>query len=217
MVDRAGLPGGRRAPEDILTQIVEADIDNLRLTLREEDKEAFRKAVSLILASKRIFVVGFRSAYGLALFLGFNLNWILGNIKVVGFPAQDLWEDLIHVGPQDLVIGISFPRYTEATVSALAAARTRPCKIIALTDSIMSPLARYADVVLTARHSIPTYADSFVAPLGVVNALLAATATSTTHKSQMSKKLRMLESLWDQFGVHHRDYDASRSHTKGRP
>ena len=200
-IDRLELAGNEDPSKSIAARVMQADMENLRLTWRDFDEAAFRDAVSAIARARRILVVGFRGAGSLALFLGLNLNWILGNVKVAGFTAQDLWEDLIHLRTGDLVIGISFPRYTDATVRAISEARRRGCTIIALTDSVLSPLSQYADVVLTARHTIPTYADSFVAPLSVINALLAASAVQ---KPRTTKELRKLEDLWTRAGVYYR-------------
>jgi DNA-binding MurR/RpiR family transcriptional regulator len=201
-VDRLELANGRNTAKGIAARIMEADMENLRLTLRDLDASAFRDSVSAMTRARRILVIGFRGAASLALFLGLNLNWILGNVKVAGFTAQDLWEDLVHLKQGDLVIGISFPRYTDATVRAIAEARRRGCSIIALTASVLSPLSRHADVVLTARHTIPTYADSFVGPLSVINALLAA--TGAVNKTRTTGELRRLEELWDRCGVYYR-------------
>jgi DNA-binding MurR/RpiR family transcriptional regulator len=204
-VDRMELAGIPNTAKSLLASIVEADVENLRFTLRDLDESAFREAVSIIVKARRILIVGFRGPACLALFLGFNLNWIRGNVKVAGFNAQDLWEDLVHLGQDDLVIGISFPRYTGATVRAIAEARKRGCKIVALTDSVLSPLSKYADVVLNARHNIPAYVDSFVAALSIVNALLAA--ISMVNKARTTRGLRQLEDLWNRSGVFYRSSD----------
>ena len=208
-VERLELTAGRDSAENIASRIVEADIENLRLTLRDLDESAFRAAVSAIVEARRILVVGFRGAASLALFLGLNLNWILGNVKVAGFTAQDLWEDLVHLGRSDLVVGISFPRYTNATVRAIAEGQKQGCKIVVLTDSVLSPLSQCADVVLAARHTVPSYADSFVAPLSVINALLAA--VSAADKPRTTRELRRLEALWDRCGVYYRSSNKSKT------
>lgn len=208
-VDRLELAGRPNGAQSMAARIIEADIENLRVTLRSLDDSTFQAAVSAIMKARRILVVGFRGAASLALFLGLNLNWILGNVKVAGFTAQDLWEDLVHLKRGDLVIGISFPRYTDATVRAIAEAQKQGSTIIALTDGVLSPLSQYADVVLTARHTIPTYADSFVAPLSIINALLAATGAAD--KPRTTRELRRLEVLWDRCGVYYRP--ANRSYT----
>jgi len=101
-----------------------------------------------------------------------------------------------------VVVGISFPRYTRATVQVVAAAREQRCRIIALTDSVVSPLSKYADVLLIARDTIPSYTDSFVAPLSIINALLAA--ISTAGRPRTTRNLRKLENLWKMYTVYHK-------------
>jgi DNA-binding MurR/RpiR family transcriptional regulator len=203
-VDRLiGMAEGMHSQEDLLAAILQADIDNIRMTLRDLDRGAFQNAVTALVEADRILVVGFRSAASLALFLGFNLNWILGNVKVAGFTAQDFWEDLVHLGPRDVVVGITFPRYTRATVQALTAAADRGCRLIAITDSVVSPLSRHADVLLTARHGIPAYTDSFTAPMSLINALLAAVGAAD--RSRTARNLRKLEDLWERFEVYQKD------------
>lgn len=200
-VDRLFGPTDAVTPdEDIVTRVMQTDLDAIRFTLNELDRTAFKNAVAAITHARRIIVVGFRSAAALALFLGFNLNWIQGNVKVAGLAIQDLWEDIAHLGRRDVAIGISFPRYTRATVQAMAAAKSHGCTVIVLTNSVLSPMSRHADIVLTARHSIPTYTDSFVAPLSVINALLAA--TSMANKGRVSARLRKLEDLWKRYRIY---------------
>jgi len=199
-VDRlVGMAEGMNSQEDLLAAILQADIDNIRMTLRDLDRGAFQDAVNALVEADRILVFGFRSAASLALFLGFNLNRILGNVNVAGFTAEDLWEDLVHLGPRDVVVGITFPRYTRATVQALAAAADRDCGLIAITDRVVSPLIRHADVLLTARHGIPAYTDSFTAPMSLINALLAAVGAAD--RSRTARNLRKLEDLWERFEV----------------
>ncbi|MDR7454643.1 MAG: MurR/RpiR family transcriptional regulator, partial [Armatimonadota bacterium] len=113
MVRSRLAPDGRAQPapasgsaDEVLTAIMQADAENIRLTLRDVDRKAFRTAVALLLGARRILVVGFRGATSLALFMGFNLDWILGNVKVVGHAGQDLWESLVHLGKDDVVVGI---------------------------------------------------------------------------------------------------------------
>lgn len=201
-VDRLRLVTDRTATRSIAARVIEADLKNLQLTLRDLDDAAFRDAVGAVRGARKILVLGFKGAAALALLLGRNLNRILGNVQVEGGSPQDLWEDLVHFGPGDLVIGISFPRYIDATVRAVAQARRQGCRVVVLTDSVLSPLSRYADVVLTARHANETYVNSFVAPLSLINALLAA--VSVADKSRAASAFRRLEDVWDRGNVYYR-------------
>jgi DNA-binding MurR/RpiR family transcriptional regulator len=197
---RARPSSGAASADEVLTAIMQADAENIRLTLRDVDRRAFRTAVALLLGARRILVVGFRGATSLALFMGFNLDWILGNVKVVGHAGQDLWESLVHLGRDDVVVGIGFPRHTRSTIQALAAARARGCRVVALTDGVVSPLTRHADVLLTARGTVPALTDSYVAPLSLINALLAA--TSAADRTRATRTRRKLEELQTQYGVY---------------
>lgn len=197
---RAQPASGTGGADQVLTAIMQADAENIRLTLRDVDRRAFRAAVALLLGARRILVVGFRGATSLALFMGFNLDWILGNVKVVGHAGQDLWESLVHLGRDDVVVGICFPRHTRSTIQALAAARERGCRVVALTDGVVSPLTRHADILLTARGTVPALTDSYVAPLSLINALLAA--TSAADRARATRTRRKLEELQAQYGVY---------------
>lgn len=201
-VDR--LWGSAAAGEQgVMYNVMSTDMENIRLTLRDLDETAFERAVEAILDARRIAVVGVRSAAALAFFLGFNLSWILNNVHVVGAGPLDMWEQLASLGPGDLVIAISFPRYTRPAVRALELAAQRGCKTVAITDTVMSPLARRADITLTARGNIASFVDSFVAPLSVVNALL--TAVSIKDKDRTGRALAALEEVWEREGVYYRE------------
>ncbi len=181
--------------------VMQADAENIRLTLQELSPEAFDEAVTMILEAQRIAVVGLRSASSLALFLSYWLNWVLRNVTYVGYGSGEGIEQLIAFGEQDLVIGISFPRYTRRTVELMGFARTRGVKTIAITDGLLSPLARHADVVLTAHTSMASFVDSFVAPLSLVNALICAVAVR--EEKRVKEALAEMEELWQKYDVYH--------------
>ena len=201
-VDR--LWGSAAAGEQgILYNVMNTDMENIRLTLRDLDEAAFERAVDAILAARQIAVVGVRSGASLAWFLGFNLSWVLNNVRVVGSGPLDMWEQIATLEPADLVIAISFPRYSRPTVRALDLARKRGVKTIAITDTIMSPLAQRADITLTARGNIASFVDSFVAPLSLANALL--TAVSVRDKDRTARALAGLEEIWEREGIYYQE------------
>jgi DNA-binding MurR/RpiR family transcriptional regulator len=185
---------------DVPFAIMGADMANIRLTARDLDRRSFHSALSLILNAHRILVIGLGSSYMLAMYLGDHLNRLRGKATTVGSTSQDVWENLIHLGKRDLAIGISFPRYTRATIEALAACRTFGCSVVALTDSVVSPAAKHANVILVSRHSIPAYTNSFCAPLSVINALLAS--VSMASKRGTARSFQRLEDLWKAHHVH---------------
>ena len=186
--------------ENALKSVLKADMENIRATLEKINSNAFDEVVDAIFSSKRIYIVGFRSSQSLADFLGFYLNLILDNVRTVSTGVSDIFEQLLRVGKDDLVIGIGFPRYSTRTVEALKFAKSRNAKVIALTDSLLSPLASNADYTLVAQSNMASFVDSLVAPLSVINALVVA--VGLREKEKISSSFSTLESLWEQNNVY---------------
>lgn len=186
--------------KNILEKIIRTDMQNLQLTLEEISREDFNRAVEAIRRARKIYVVGLRSAASLAHFLGFYLNLILKNITVIK-DMETVFEELVNINNKDLVIGISFHRYTRRTVEFLNLAREKGAQVIAFTDSVISPLAEYAHILLTARSDINSFIDSFVAPLSVINAILVA--VSEKDKENVVHNLSELESIWNKMGIYY--------------
>lgn len=160
--------------ESVAREIMETDLENLRRTMQDLNKETFNAAVEAIIEAESIYVVGGRSARSLAHFLAFYLQMIGKCVHVNPQGLGSIYEELFPLRPQDLVIGISFPRYTREIVEGFAYARAKGAKTLALTDNVISPLGQMADISLTARSNLGSYIESFVAPLSVINALLTA-------------------------------------------
>ena len=199
-VDRLlGSAEGMGSDEAVLNKVLLQDCENIRNTLQETDPAAFTEAIELILGARRVYVMGLRSASSLAVFLAFCLNWALGNTQAMLSGVEDWLEQLATLGPEDLLITISFPRYTRKTVDAAEFAHSRGAKILAITDSVMSPLARFATVVLPARSSIDSFVDSFSAPLSLINALL--TAVGQRARTKTVTALERLEGEWRKYRV----------------
>ncbi|MEW6425557.1 MAG: MurR/RpiR family transcriptional regulator [Bacillota bacterium] len=186
--------------KNILAKIIRTDMQNLQLTLEEISQEEFNRAVSAIHQARRIYVAGLRSAASLAHFLGFYLDLVLKNTTVLK-DMETMLEDLITLNEKDLVIGISFHRYTRRVVEFLCGARERGAKVIALTDSVLSPLAQNADITLLARSDINSFIDSFVAPLSIINALIVA--VSEKDREGVLNTLSELEDVWKKLGVYY--------------
>jgi DNA-binding MurR/RpiR family transcriptional regulator len=185
---------------NLLETVIHTDMQNLALTLEEISYEGFAAAVSAIAGARNICVVGLRSAAAPAQFLGFYLDLLLRNTRVIR-DSETVFEGLTTLDGQDLVIGISFPHYTRRTVEILGYARERGAKIVAITDSVLSPLARYADVTLTARSDINSFIDSFVAPLSIINALIVA--VSEKDREGVLHTLAGLDELWSRFKIYY--------------
>ena len=174
-IQRMEVTYGRISQSEILASVLQSDIEKIKLTLANMDQNAFELAVDTILNAKRIYVVGIRSCAPLANFLSFYLNLIFDNVTSVHTnSSSEIFEQLIRIGAEDVIIGISFPRYSMRTLKALEFASNRKAKVITLTDSVHSPMNLYSSCNLIARSDMASIVDSLVAPLSVINALVVA-------------------------------------------
>ena len=174
------------------------------MTLSNLDKTHFEQAVEMMLQAKRIYIVGIRSCAPLASFLGFYLNLIFENVTLVNTnSSSEIFEQLIRIGEEDVIIGISFPRYSVRTLRALEFANNRKAKVITLTDSEHSPMTAYSSCNLIARSDMASIVDSLVAPLSVVNALVVALCMKK--RDELTKTLGSLEEIWDEYQVYNKD------------
>ena len=199
-VQRLELRNDYFSDEDALKGVLKADMENIRSTLEKINQNTFQDVVQNIFEAKRIYIVGLRSSTALADFLGFYLNIILQNVKVVSYGISDVFEQMINVGEGDLVIGIGFPRYAAKTIDALEFSRDRGAKVVALTDSLLSPLATKADYTLIAQSNMASFVDSLVAPLSVINAVIIA--VGMREKENISDIFSNLEQIWKNYNVY---------------
>lgn len=187
--------------EDVLTAILQSDINNIESTLEQVDTDAFRMAVELVKNARRIYVVGIRNCEPLAGFLGFYLNMMFERVEMVRTnSASEIFEQMLRVGSEDVVIGISFPRYSMRTLKAMEFANNRNAKVIAVTDSIHSPMNLYSSCNLTARSEMASVVDSLTAPLSLVNALIVALCME--RQEEMGRYLETLEDIWEEYQVY---------------
>jgi len=184
----------------LLKSVLKADMNNIRLTLEEVNKDDFDKVVESIFSARNIYILGLRSAAPLAHFMGYYLSFIFDNVRLVTSGINDILEQLVHISPQDLLIGISFPRYARRTVEAVNFAKGKGAKIVAITDAILSPLTSYADYILLARSDMASFVDSLVAPLSLINALIVA--VGIRKKPDISSDFLELEKIWDNYQVY---------------
>ena len=173
-VQRLELSNNFVSEENALKGVLKSDIENIRITLEKISNETFENVVNSIFNAKKIYIIGLRSSTALAEFFGFYLNLILDNVNVVGYGISDIFEQIINISEDDLVIGIGFPRYAIRTIDALSYAQDKGTKVVAITDSLLSPLATKADYTLIAQSNMASFVDSLVAPLSVINALIVA-------------------------------------------
>ena len=186
--------------DDVLLTVLKADMRNIRSTIEEMDQQAFKQAVSMLLEARHIYILGLRSAAPLAQFLGYYLNFIFDNIRVVAAASNDVYEGIVRMGLGDVLIGISFPRYSSRTLEAMRFAKRNKAQVIALTDGEMSPLCQASDVCLSARTDMTSFVDSLAAPLSLINALIVAVGLQK--KQELSTHLNKLEGIWSEHRVY---------------
>jgi len=200
-IQRIEVSEGRMGGHDVLSSVMHSDMEQIRMTQEEIDQESFQAAVDSIARAKRIYVLGVRSSASLVSFMGFYFNLLFGNVtQVTSTAASEMFEQILHAGEGDVVIGVSFPRYSIRTVEAMEYARSRGATVIAITDSDASPLAGIAHHTLVAKSDMASFVDSLVAPLSLINALVVAVGRK--NPEQLSSTFASLEQLWDEYGVY---------------
>ncbi len=200
-VQRIEVTNDRLGDQDLLSMVLQSDIEKIRMTLEELDRESFERAVDAIVSAKKIYIIGVRSSAAIATFLHFYFNLIFENVSLVSAnTASEVFESLLRVGEGDVVVGVSFPRYSSRTVQAMNFARDRGATTVAITDSEASPLAPISHYTLKARSDMASFVDSLVAPLSLVNALLVA--VSQRKNDDLAHTFRTLEEIWDEYGVY---------------
>ena len=205
-VQRIELSNDIITQENALKCVLKADMENIRATLEKIDHKTFDDVVNSLFKAKKIYIIGLRSSSALAEFLAFYLNLILDNVKVVAYGVSDIFEQMLNVSEEDVVIGIGFPRYATRTVEALAFAKSRNADVVAITDSLVSPLAAKAEYTLIAQSNMASFVDSLVAPLSVINALIIA--VGLREKEKITNTFATLENIWEEYQVYsYRDKD----------
>lgn len=184
----------------VLTRVLKADMANIRSTMDELDLGAFERAIDMILQARRIYVLGLRASAPLAMFLAHYLNFTSARVTAVTSGVSDIFEQMFRIGPGDLLIGISFPRYTRRTVEAMHFARGRNASLIAITDGPLSPLHACADLCLSARSDMASFVDSMAAPMSLINALIVA--VGQRRRSEVGSFFQEMEEVWSQYDVY---------------
>ena len=203
-LQQMGAKYGNSSQSEILTSVIRADMEKMEDTIHNLDPAAFETAVSSILEAKHVYVIGLRSCEPLASFLSFYLSMIRGDVmQLKTTSTTELFEQMIRVSDEDVVIGISFPRYSMRTLKAMEFANDRNAKVITITDSVHSPMNLYSSCNLLARSDMVSIVDSLVAPLSVINALVVALCVKAPE--QASKNLKDLEEVWSNYQVYLND------------
>jgi len=184
--------------QDILSMIMQSDMEKIQITMEQADRQSFHDSVQAIVNARRIYVLGIRSSSSLSGFLSFYFRLVFDNVIHVD-EATTIFEQIGRIGEGDVIIGISFPRYSQRTVKALTFARAQGATVIALTDSAESAVAKSAHHLLLAQSDMASFVDSLVAPLSMINALLVSVARQRS--SEVAKTLENLEKIWTEDAV----------------
>ena len=201
LIQRIEVSNDRIGDQDIMSMVMQSDIEKIRLTLEETDRTSFSHAVEAISSARRVYILGVRSASALANFMSFYFTFIFDNVVHVDTTSiSEVFEQVMRIGPDDVLIGLSFPRYSKRTVKAMQYAKKQGATVIAITDSDVSPLANIADVSLFAKSDMASFVDSLVAPLSLVNALIVA--VSRVKNDQLEATFGKLESIWAEYEVY---------------
>lgn len=203
-VQKIGAKYGKSTQSEILTSVLHADIEKIQDTIEHLDGTFFEMAVDTILEAETIYVLGMRSCEPLASFLHFYLNMIRGNVVLLSSTSiSEIFEQMIRIGERDAIVGISFPRYSMRTLKAMEFANDRNAKVIAITDSVHSPMNLYSSCNLFARSDMVSIVDSLVAPLSVINALVVALCLK--RPKDVKNNLEQLEQAWNNYQVYLND------------
>jgi len=187
--------------ENVLVKVLQQDIENITETLKQVSGDDFRRFVEALNAAERIVIIGLRSAHSLAVLMGIALGFLQRDVWIVTPGIGDMWDRLLGLKKDDVVVGICFPRYTKETVEVLRFAHERGIRTLAITDSPISPLARYAECVLPARCRMDSFIESFTAALSLINAVV--TAAGVYRKDATMASLKKLEDFWKARGIYY--------------
>ena len=205
-VQRIEVANNRLGDQDVVSMVLHADMEKLRQTSETISREEFNTAVDAILKAKRVYILGVRSVAPLANFLGHYLNYMFNNVHVIsGFSAGEMFEKIVGVNSEDVIIAFSFPRYSASTTKGARYCRSAGATVIGITDSKDSPLGQCSDHILVAKSDMVSLVDSLVAPLSLVNALIVAIAAK--REKELSQTFANLERIWDEYDVYEKQVE----------
>ncbi len=205
-VQRIEVANDRLGDQDVLSMVIQSDMEKLRQTAETVSREDFNAVVEAVLGARRVYIMGSRSTAVLANFLGHYLRHMLDDVRVVtSSGASELFEQIIGVGPEDVVVAFSFPRYSSATFKGAQFCRSTGAKVVGVTDSALSPLGRSSDHVLLCKSDMISLVDSLTAPLSIANALIVAIAAR--RERELQKTFQSLEKVWEEYQVYEKRVD----------
>ena len=205
-VQRIEVANNRFGDQDVVSMVLHSDMEKLRQTSETVSREEFNAAVDAILKAKRVYILGVRSVAPLANFLGHYLNYMFNNVHIIsGFSAGEMFEKIVGVNAEDVIVAFSFPRYSASTTKGARYCRSAGATVIGITDSKDSPLGQCCDHVLLAKSDMVSLVDSLVAPLSLVNALIVAIAAK--REKELSQTFANLERIWDEYDVYEKQVE----------
>lgn len=199
-VQRISMSNEYSNSENILKSAMEKDMENIEKTINEVGHDSLQQATDLILNANNVYILGLRSSSFLAGYLGFYLSFLIKEVKVVTSGPNDLFEQLLKADSNDVIIGISYPRYSKRTLEALDFCREKGCKIISITDSLISPASKYSNISLIASSDMLSFVDSLVAPMSLINALIVSIGIEK--KEEITSYFEDLEAIWNKYNVY---------------
>lgn len=200
-VQRMEVTNEQIGSSDVLTKVLTKDMDRIKKTLEETSRDDFKKAVDTIINARNIYILGIRSATCLSRFMSFYFNHIFNNVKFVNTAStSEMFEQIFRIDERDVFIAISFPRYSQRTISAAKYASSKGATVIGITDAEDSPIYTYSTLHLLAKSDTASFVDSLVAPLSLINALIVAVGLEK--KDEITKTYEELEGIWDTYNVY---------------
>ena len=205
-LQRMEVSQSRMDKDHLLGSVLRSDINHIKETINLADQEAFDEATKMILKAKTIYILGVRSSAPLSIYLGYYLTLFFDDVRVVGTNTiSETFEQLLKIGPEDVLIGISFPRYSKRTVKAMNFAHSRGAGVIAITDNDQAPVVPPSDCCLKAYSNMISFVDSLVGPMSLINALIVA--LSMERSEEVEGVLSSLENIWREYDVYESQED----------
>ena len=209
-VQRMEVTFDRINKDNILKSVLHSDAEKIRLTAEEIDEEAFKNAIEMLLHAKKIYIIGIRSSAPLASFLSYYLGLIFDHVVMIqSNSTSELFEQLYRINEEDVLVGISFPRYSRSTLKAMEFASNRNAKLISITDGYASPMTKYCDCNLLARCDMASIADSIVAPLSIINAIIVGVCQQK--QEEVVSTFASLEEIWNEYQVYRYDEEGNQT------
>lgn len=209
-VQRMEVTFDRINKDNILRYVLHSDAEKIRLTAEEIDEEAFKNAIEMLLHAKKIYIIGIRSSAPLASFLSYYLGLIFDHVVMIqSNSTSELFEQLYRIGEEDVLVGISFPRYSRSTLKAMEFASNRKAKLVSITDSYVSPMTKYCDCNLLARCDMASIADSIVAPMSIINAIIVGVCQQK--QEEVVSTFASLEEIWNEYQVYRYDEEGNQT------